>query len=118
MPCLPGRSKQQIGSINSKVKVAKAGGPDEILRWLLKGAASALSQPISHLWNSSLDDGVLPQVWKSADVITPLGKTARSVDVDSDLRPILLIPTIAKGLEVLVRNWYWRRILINTNLDH
>ena len=63
-----------------------------------------LSQTVCSTYNSSIREGYVPTLWKSADVL-PLGKIPQPQCVDSDLRPISLIPVLSKVLEGFVFNW-------------
>ena len=57
-----------------KVKTNKSTGPDNIPAWVLKEHADCLAAPLASIFNCSLREGVLPTVWKSANII-PLPKT-------------------------------------------
>jgi len=46
----------------------------------------------------------VPVVWKLAEVI-PIPKVKPPRDVQSDLRPVSLLPTAAKVLESFIRKW-------------
>jgi hypothetical protein len=87
-----------------RIKTNKAMGPDSIPNWLLKGAADNLAIPICAMWNSSLREGNVPRLWKSAD-ICPIEKIPRPMRVDKDLRPISLTAVISKSLESFTRDW-------------
>ena len=50
-------------------------GPDGIANVLLSKCAPGLAAPLSHLFDNSFKDGVLPVCWKNADVI-PIHKKA------------------------------------------
>jgi hypothetical protein len=78
-------------------------GPDEIPNWLLKTCAPIISNPVCSIYNSSIREGYVPKLWKSADVL-PLGKITQPQCVDSDLRPISLTPVLRKVLEGFVFN--------------
>ena len=83
------------------IKVNKATGPDRIPPWALKECSHLLAAPVTGIFNSSLREGVLPKLWKTATVI-PLSKKHPPVSIDSDIRPISLTPIIAKVFESLV----------------
>jgi hypothetical protein len=68
--------------------------------------AGSLAGPISAIFNSSLREGVIPQIWKSADVI-PLPKKMPPKLLEKDLRPISLTPVISKVLEQFMYAWLW-----------
>ena len=61
-----------------KVKTNKCTGPDNIPAWVLKEHANYLAAPLTSIFNFSLREGVLPTVWKSANII-PLPKQAAYV---------------------------------------
>ena len=60
--------------------------------------AERLSGPVRALFNSSLRQGHVPQVGKSA-IICPLAKVPFPSTIEKHLRPISLIPTLSKVLE-------------------
>ena len=57
-----------------QIKVNKAVGPDNVPAWVLRDNASTLAAPLTAIFNTSLRDGVIPALWKTAYVI-PLPKT-------------------------------------------
>ena len=57
-----------------KVKTNTSTGPDNIPAWVLKEHANYIVAPLTSIFNCSLREGVLPTVWKSANII-PLPKT-------------------------------------------
>lgn len=85
------------------LKTDKASGSDGILPILLKESAEVLSSPLCNLINFSFERGVVPSVWKIADVC-PLPKT-KPVDKDH-LRPISLLPVMSKICEKAVLKMY------------
>ena len=52
-----------------KVKTNKAIGPDNVPAWILKNHANILVGPLTTIFNSSLREGIMPETWKSANVI-------------------------------------------------
>ena len=48
--------------------------------------------------------GFIPPIWKSADV-TPVPKVCCPRSIETDLRPISLLPTVAKVLESFIGRW-------------
>ena len=87
-----------------KVKVNKATGPDNIPPWVLKDCSHLLAAPVTAIFNSSLREGALPKLWKSATVI-PLSNEHPQDTVENDIRPISITPILAKVLESLVLKW-------------
>ena len=84
-----------------KINIRKAPGPDNLPNWFLRDFAFALCNPLCCIFNSSLQEGVMPAIWKQADVV-PIPKTKPPKSVEQDLRPISLTPTLSKVLESLV----------------
>jgi len=72
--------------------------------WLLKECAAYLSEPLAALYNTSLKEGISPEVWKSAEII-PVPKITPVRSIQSDLKPIALLPVVAKVFEGFVREF-------------
>ncbi len=66
-------SVEQVERRLTKINTSKAVGPDAIPNWLLKDLAPWLASPVCAIWNSSLRESYLPDIWKSGDVC-PLPK--------------------------------------------
>ena len=79
-------------------------GPDNIPAWVLKEHADCLGAPIASIFNCSLREGVLPTVWKSANII-PLPKTKPLMSVKTDIRPISITPIAAKVFESIIMKY-------------
>ena len=92
-----------VMALNS-LKVSKATGPDDIPNWILKTYSTQLSGPVTSIFNASIQESYVPQQWKVADVI-PINKVPIVKDLDNDLRPISLTPTLSKVMERFV--WQW-----------
>ena len=56
---------------------------------------STLAAPLTALFNTSLRDGVIPALWKTAHVI-PLPKKQPPRSIEKDIRPISLTPIVSK----------------------
>ena len=78
-----------------QIKVNKAVGPDNMPAWVLRDNASTLAAPLTALFNTSLRDGVIPALWKTAHVI-PLPKKQPPRSIEKDIRPISLTPIVSK----------------------
>ena len=96
------------------VKCSKASGPDDIPNWLLKDNAGTLGAPVACIINSSLREGYVPPLWKSADVC-PLPKVSQPTNIHKDFRPISLTPVLSKIAEKFVRDTMLD--VINDSLD-
>ena len=88
----------------SKVKINKASGPDGVPPWILRDFAPVLAAHLAAIYNSSLREGVLPVLWKSATVV-PIPKKHPPTSIEKDLRPISLTPIVVKVFERLVMKW-------------
>ena len=88
----------------SKVKTNKATGPDNVPPWILKDFAHILAKPLCAIFNSSLREGVVPSIWKSADVV-PLAKKHPPQSIENDIRPVSLTPIVAKVFESIILEW-------------
>ncbi len=78
-----------------------AAGPDGIPSMLLKNCAKELSEPLSIFFQKSIDEGVMPPIFKSAAVV-PIHKGGDK-NLPSNYRPISLTPIITKVFERIVR---------------
>ena len=75
------------GTALANVKINKATGPDKIPPWMVKDCAQQLAGPVTS--NSSLREGVLPKLWKTATVI-PLPKKRPPESIDNGIiRPVV-----------------------------
>ena len=91
-------SVEEVMKSLQKINTSKAVGPDMIPNWLLKECALTLAPPLCSIWNASLREGWMPQVWKFGD-ICPLPKVCPPTDISKHLRPITLTPVLSKCLE-------------------
>ena len=86
-------------SLFKNLRTDKACGSDQIPPSLLKIAAPYICHPVSYIFNKSFETSNVPDIWKLADVC-PIPK-CMPVDVNQ-LRPISLLPVLAKLLEKTV----------------
>ena len=98
----------------SQINIHKSPGPDDLPNWFLRDFAPFLSVPLCAIYNASVQQGFVPMVWKSAEVV-PIPKVSPPRDLSSDLRHISLLPTAAKILESFVRKWLLQ--LVTSQLD-
>ena len=88
----------------SIIKSNKAMGPDNVLGFVPRHNASVLAAPLACLFNSSLREGVVQAMWKSANVI-PLPKQKPPRSLEKDIRPISLTPIVSKVFESIIMTW-------------
>ena len=93
-------SFEEVYATLCAVKVNKSPGPDNITGKLLKAAAPTLAYPLTLIFNRSMQQGVMPQVWKTAN-IKPIPKF-RGAAEPKDFRPIALTSIVGKCLERLI----------------
>ena len=67
---------------------------------LLKNSACLTALPLSYIINLSLESGLVPTEWKSAEIV--LIHKAGSKSLMDNYRPISILPTISKVLERVV----------------
>ena len=99
------------------LETSKATGPDGIGNKLLRETAPVICEPLSKLFQKSIDQGIFPNMWKVAN-ITVLHKKGSVYDCNN-YRPISLLPCVSKVFEKLVFNHMYdyltRNNLINAN---
>ena len=96
--------EEEVYSRLSAISSSKAVGRDEIPNWVLKSYAHVLALPVTSIFNASLQQASVPDVWKKADVI-PVPKNKAPSDINKDLRPISLTATLSKTCERFVADW-------------
>ena len=94
----------QIEDRLARMKVNKASGPDHIPAWILRDFAPCLASPLSAIFNASIREGHVPELWKTAFTV-PIPKVYPPKDLKTDLRPISLTPIISKVLEHFICAW-------------
>ena len=67
----------------------EATGPDNIPPWMVNNYAHPLAAPVTAIFNSSLREDKLPDLWKTATVV-PVPKKHPPGSLESDIRPISL----------------------------
>ena len=92
----------------------KSTGVDGILAHLLRTVAGAIVPSVTKLFNASLLQGQIPSEWKKANV-TPIPKTPNSKS-PSNLRPISVLPVLAKVFELLIHQQIYTFLTLNSPL--
>ena len=95
-----------------------APGPNEIPYWVYKECAYELSGIITHIFNSSLKFGDVPEAWKKAS-ITPVPKERNASEYRdfADLRPISVTPILSRLVEKIVVRRYLRPIMDDEQMN-
>ena len=82
--------------------VRKSTGSDGFSARLFREVAVEVAEPLSAIFNKSLQSGVVPFAWKKSNV-TPVHKGGDDHD-PSNFCPISVVPIVAKILEKLIAN--------------
>ncbi len=85
-----------------KLNINKSPGPDKIYPRVLKVLSGILAGPIAHIFNASLEAGVLPDEWKIAEV-TAIFKKGSKTD-PGNYRPVSLTCILCKLMESFIRD--------------
>ena len=86
------------------VKCRKATGSDDIPPWMVNNYAHLLAAPVTAIFYSSLREGKLPDLWKTATIV-PVPKKHPPGSLEKYIRPISITPILAKVFEGIVLNW-------------
>ncbi len=85
-----------------KFQPNKSPGPDEVFARVLKECKEELCDPLSTIFNNSIESGRVPELWKVANVIPVFKKGDRSLA--TNYRPICLTSIVGKLLESIIAN--------------
>ena len=86
----------------SKLRADKASGADGMSPWLLKEIQESLITPIYFLMRKSLDEGIVPDDWRTA-YVSPIYKKGGRHQA-SNYRPVSLTSQISKVIESILRD--------------
>ena len=86
----------------SKLRDDKAAGSDDLAPRLLREVQDHISYPLFLLFRRSLDEGVVPGDWRSANV-SPVYKSGSRIKA-MNYRPVSLTSVICKVFESLMRD--------------
>lgn len=95
--------------------IKKPAGPDCSEPYFLKTAADFIAKPLMYIFNLSLDQNVMPSIWKSAHVF-PLLKGGDPALLNN-YRPISNLSVLSKVLERLVSEQLKEFLSVNNILS-
>ena len=83
------------------MKKNKSPGVDGMSPKILKETVEQISMPLAHVFNMSLQEGIIPLEWKEANII-PLLKKKVLLSKSVKYRPVSLTSVICKLLETII----------------
>ncbi|KAF2343715.1 Reverse transcriptase domain [Trinorchestia longiramus] len=89
--------EEQLSNLNPY----KSTEPDGLGPRILKETAEVISEPLTNIFNRSLETGIVPDDWKRANV-TPIFKKGNK-QIPNNYRPISLTSVISKTIERLLK---------------
>ena len=91
---------RRVRKLLKNVKPNKAAGPDNIHGKILKNCAVSLAYPLSLIFKTSYNSGMIPNDWKAANVV-PVHKKGSKMSVEN-YRPISLTSLVMKLFERII----------------
>ena len=94
--------KDTVVKLLLKLNPSKSSSPDDLHPRILSALAENIAEPLSVLFNMSLNQSKCPRDWKDA-IISPVFKTGSRNSV-KNYRPVSLTSIVVKLLEKIIRD--------------
>ena len=107
---------EKVKSKIDSLRMGAAPGPDGITPRLLRSISDSIAVPLATIFKRSLDEGVVPEDWRLANV-TPIYKKGGKSKV-GNYRPVSLTAIICKLMEGIIKDAVTRHLLANDLLAH
>ena len=91
-----------VASKIKNMKENKSPGVDGLSPKILKETVEQISTPLTHAFNMSLQEGIVPLQWKEANIIPLFKKGSRNKSVNYS--PVSLTSVICKLLETIIKD--------------
>ena len=83
---------------------------------VLKETVEQMCMPLAHVFNLSLQEGIVPLEWKEANIIPLFKKGSRNKSVN--YRPVSLTSVICKVLETIIRDHMMDFLIKHKLINH
>ncbi|MEW8545341.1 MAG: reverse transcriptase family protein, partial [Candidatus Thiodiazotropha sp.] len=104
-------TKEKVLNLLKNVNPSKSAGADGLHPRFIKETAETLTLPVFILFNKSLSEGSVPDIFKKANV-TPIHKSGDKA-LPKNYRPISVTPILCRLLETIVREVITQHIKTN-----
>ena len=104
-----------VYNLLSNLKIHKSSGPNDVNAHFLKATATEITPVLTHLFQQSLLDGVLPLIWKRAHVC-PIFKKGNRSD-PRNYRLVSLTSIVCKTMEHILYSQMMHHFELNNILD-
>ena len=101
-------TQNDVNKSIQSIKPGKSAGPDRITGSLLRLCKEPLSPILCQLFQQSLDSGIIPVIWKTAEII-PVPKKSPPT-CNNDFRPIALTSIVMKCSEKIIKSFYVNKL--------
>ncbi|CAG2230051.1 unnamed protein product [Mytilus edulis] len=104
-------NKDMIMKHLKKLKIDKSPGPDKLHPRLLRETMESIAEPLSLIFNQSLNEKTVPKEWKNALVSAIFKKGNKSQA--KNYRPVSLTSVVCKILEKIIREHIIKHMKLN-----